>query len=151
MNLFNILKQQVKAAIKAELAHAPEIRKCIDWRFVIKVGTSDYIVGKTAENTCYYQGPLDHELIPCFPEQLVDKIDEWNEPQYASYSIFRKSDKKVVGTADLETCLSRLPKTFQDGLYIVGNKKNGSSERLYKMKKGLKGMRWVQLKKETEQ
>lgn len=146
MNMFTILKKQVKACINAELTSEPEIRKCFDWRFVVKVGEVDYLVGKTAENTCYYQGPTDKELVGCFPEQLLDKIEEWSEPEFGSYSIV--SADKVCGTSDLETCLKQLPKKFQQ-LYIVGNRKNGKAIKLYKLKKGLKGIRWVKLEKKS--
>lgn len=145
MNLFQILKQQVKSAIKAELNHAPEVRECFDWRFVVKVGEVSYLVGKTAANTCYYQGPTDPDIVACFPEQLIDQIDEWSEPDYASYSILR-DDGKIAGTADLETCLSKVPPKFKR-MYIIGNKRNGKAVKLYKLKKGLKGIRWVKMEK----
>lgn len=149
MNVFAILRKQAKAAINNELSHPAEVRKLFDWRYSVQCGPVTYMIGKTGENTCYYQGPDDTELVTCFPEQLIDQIDKWMGNQYVRHSIWRKSDDKIIGSGELEDLLTKMPKKFQEGLYIIGVKTNGQVVRKYKLKKGLNGMRYVHLK-ETE-
>lgn len=153
MNLFAVLRKQVKTALNTELTYDADVRASFDWQFTVNCGGQTYLVGKTGANTCYYRGPTDHDLVALYPDELLKKIDEWSQGDYVSYRMWHKPRDKVCGyhgSPDVDTILAVMPPKFMEGLYIQGIRSDGTMVRLYRLKKGLSGMRWVKLKQDQD-
>ncbi|QZE56896.1 hypothetical protein MPK67_gp023 [Erwinia phage pEa_SNUABM_32] len=145
MNLFSILKQQVKKALSTEANHEPEIRALFDWRYSVEIKGQMYIVGKTGANTCFYIEPGTSEPIACYPDALLDKIDQWGSGKYVSYAIYFKRFESPVAEniKSLEKVMTGKPKTFKKGYFICGVTPKGKRVKLYRLQQGLSGMQWV--------
>lgn len=145
MNLFLILKQQVKKALTTEAAHEPEVRALFDWRYSVEVKGQMYIVGKTGANTCFYVEPGSSDPTACYPEDLLKKIDEWGSSKYVSFAIyFKHFDSPVAENIKTqEQALKGKPKTFKKGYFICGITPKGKRVKLFRLQQGLSGMQWV--------
>lgn len=145
MNLFSILKQQVKKSLTTEAALEPEIRALFDWRFVVDVKGQMYIVGKTGANTCFYIEPGSEEPVACYPDALIDKIDSWGASKYVSYAVyFKHFDSPVVeNIKTLEKAKTGKPKAFKKGYFICGVTPKGKRVKICRLQQGLSGMQWV--------
>lgn len=145
MNLFSILKQQVKKALSTEANHEPEIRALFDWRYSVEIKGQMYIVGKTGANTCFYVEPGTDEPIACYPDALLEKIDQWGGSKYVSYAIYFKRFESPVAEniKDLEKALKGKPKSYKKGYFICGVTPKGKRVKLYRLQQGLSGMQWV--------
>lgn len=151
MNLFSILKQQVKKALSTEANHEPEVRSLFDWRYSVEIKGQMYIVGKTGANTCFYIEPGTSEPIACYPDALLEKIDQWGASKYVSYAIFfKRFDSPVAeNIKTLEKAMSGKPKSFKKGYFICGVTPKGKREKLYRLQQGLSGMQWVAVEKQA--
>ena len=145
MNLFSILKQQVKKALTTEAALEPEIRAVFDWRYSVDVKGQMYIVGKTGANTCFYVEPGTTEAVACYPDELIAKIDSWGSSKYVSYAIyFKHFDSPVAeNIKTLEKAMTGKPKAFKKGYFLCGVTPKGKRIKLYRLQQGLSGMQWV--------
>lgn len=148
MNLFAVLRKQVKAALNIELSHDAEIRELFDWRYSVDVGGQQYIVGKTGANTCFYQGPQDPELVAVYPDELVKQIDKWGSNQFLMFRMYMPDKDKICGhDSELSVVKAVFPPKYIKGMVIQGIKFDGSIIDLYRLKKGLSGMKWVKIDK----
>lgn len=147
MNLFSILKQQVKKALTTETVHEPEIRALFDWRYVVDIKGQMYIVGKTGANTCFYIEPGTEEPVACYPDELLAKIDQWGGSKYVSYAIYFKRFESPIAEniPTLEKALKGKPREFKKGYFICGLTPKGKRVKLRRLHQGLNGMHWVEV------
>lgn len=152
MNLFSILKQQVKKALTTEAALEPEVRAVFDWRYSVDVKGQMYTVGKTGANTCFYLEPGTTEPVACYPDELLKKIDSWGASKYVSYAIYFKSFDSVVAEniKTLEKAKSGKPKAFKKGYFLCGITPKGKRIKLFRLQEGLSGMQWVAVEPKEE-
>lgn len=145
MNLFSILKQQVKKSLTTEAALDPEVRALFDWRYSVDVKGQMYIIGKTGANTCFYIEPGTVEPTACYPDALLAKIDEWGTAKYVSYSVFFKHFDSPIAEniKTLEKAQTGKPKKFKKGYFICGLTPKGKRVKLFRLQQGLSGMQWV--------
>ncbi|QYW02983.1 hypothetical protein pEaSNUABM13_00024 [Erwinia phage pEa_SNUABM_13] len=145
MNLFSILKQQVKKSLTTEATLEPEVRKHFDWRFSVDVKGMMYIVGKTGANTCFYLEPGHVEPTACYPDELLAKIDSWGAAKYVSYAVYFKKFSSPVAEniKTLEQAKTGKPKAFKKGYFICGVTPKGKRVKLCRLHNSLSGMQWV--------
>lgn len=151
MNLFSILKQQVKKALATEANHEPEVRAMFDWRYSVEIKGQMYIVGKTGANTCFYIEPGTDNPEACYPDALLEKIDQWGSSKYVSFAIyFKRFDSPVAeNIKTLERALKGKPKSYKKGYFLCGITPKGKRVKLYRLHQGLSGMQWAPVEQKS--
>lgn len=142
MNPFKILHDQVKASLNKEANLTPEERKVFQWQFFATVAGVTYLVGKGGANTMFYrinEGEMQYK----YPDEMLEVIKSWSGEKYVSFSLFKGKKKGKKTYATIDEAKSKLPKTFSENLFIVGETKEGKKTRLFKLHETLNGLKWI--------
>ena len=143
-NHFSHLRQQVKSCLEREAKMSPEQRKQHQWQFITTVAGVPYIVGKGGANTMFYQIGTKGERSLCMPKDMLEIISSWAGAKFAMYAIGRKPNTYSQGPfPELDQAKEC---DADNGEYIVGITKDGKVKRLFQMKSGITGSKWVPFK-----
>ena len=145
MNLFKVLHDKVKKSLLQETKLSEDERRLFQWQFLSKIGNVNYLVGKGGANTMFYRVGDVGDPSYCYPEEILAIIKSWSKSEYSAYTI----DVDVMGTCvagpfvKLEEAKDFIPDNSKRPYYIIGHKTDGSSEKVFILKKSLQGLSWV--------
>jgi len=142
VNPFKVLHDQVKGALLKEASLTPEERKIFQWQFLATVAGVTYLVGKGGANTMFYR-LNDEEMQYKYPDEMLEIVKSWLGEKYSSYSLYKGKKKGKKSYASLKQIKDKVPSNYSANLYIVGETKEGTKTRLFKLHDTLEGLKWM--------
>lgn len=137
--LFRVMAAKVKSLMLHEHRLTQEEKKCQQWQLLFQIDGIQFIVGKGDVNTMFYIVG-DEERVICYPDELMEKIQEWNKAKYTSYYVFSKDKEKLSGPSRRKIKDTNFPV----GSLLVGRNGEGK-KRVAVLQKSLTGKTWLTL------